>query len=88
MVSGGDDMRSVSSLRKIDELGRVVIPYDMRNMVGIQPQDLLEIYVENGRVVVDKFQPGCIFCDEGEDLIAYRGVNVCRKCRIRLGNYG
>lgn len=81
-------MRSVSSLRKIDELGRVVIPHDMRNMAGIQSQDILEIYVENGRIVMDKFQPGCVFCDSGETLVAYRGKNVCRQCRIRLGNYG
>ncbi len=76
-------MKATGILRKIDELGRIVIPKEMRDSMGIREGDPMEIYVQDDRIVLQKFSMGCIFCGGSEELGEYKGKPVCRIC---LGN--
>ena len=62
-------MKSTGIVRKVDELGRVVIPIELRRTLDINIKDPLEIYVDNDRVVLNKYQPnmGCQITGESSD---------------------
>jgi len=70
--------------RKVDDLGRIVLPVEMRRMFGIQPGDELQIAVEGACILLHKPQPGCIFCGGLDGLRAYRDKPVCRPCARQL----
>ena len=80
-------MRLTGALRKVDELGRIVLPADIRKALDIQPQDSVEIYVERDCIVLQKFQPACVLCGSPVRLMAYRGKNICEACRADLGKF-
>ena len=73
-------MKSTGIIRKIDELGRFVIPMEMRNKLGISNNDSLEIYVGGTSIVLRKYQPDCVFCGSSRNVVSYKGKNVCEKC--------
>ena len=73
-------MKSTGIVRKIDELGRIVLPIELRRNLGIEEKDALEIYVEGASVILRKYQPSCIFCDNVRDISVFKGKNVCPKC--------
>ena len=77
-------MKATGIVRKVDELGRIVLPIELRRTLNIAIKDALEIYVEGEEIMLKKYQPACIFCGEGKDLISYHGKNVCRSCRQKL----
>lgn len=68
-------------IRTIDELGRVVIPREMRNLLGLKIKDKLEIRVNgNNELILKKFEKHCVFCDSKEDLIDFCDQKICSKC--------
>lgn len=74
-------MKSLGILRKIDELGRIVLPKELRTAFNIQSGDALEIYTEkDNTIVLKKHQPNCIFCGSDENLKEYKGILVCQQC--------
>jgi len=73
-------MKSTGVVRKVDDLGRVVIPKELRGSLDIKPQDPMEIFVDGKRLVLSKYVPGCIFCPELSDLIEFQGRMICRGC--------
>ena len=73
-------MKSTGIIRKIDELGRFVIPMEMRNKLDISSNDTLEIYVEGTTIMLKKYQPDCVFCGSSKNVTPYKGKNVCEKC--------
>jgi len=74
-------MRAFGIVRKVDELGRVVIPMELRRTMGIEEKTPLEIFTnENGEVVLRKYEPGCHFCGDLNNLVDYSGVRVCKDC--------
>ena len=73
-------MKSTGIIRKVDDLGRIVLPIELRRMLDIAERDELEIFMENDRIVLRKFEPACIFCASERGLVAYRGKNVCQEC--------
>lgn len=73
-------MKSTGIIRKIDELGRFVIPMEMRNKLSISNNDSLEIYVEGTSIILKKYQPDCVFCGSSKNVVEYKGKNVCEKC--------
>lgn len=79
-------MKSTGIVRKIDELGRFVIPMEMRNKLGISNNDSLEIYVEGTSIILKKYQPDCVFCGNSKNITEYKGKNVCEKCLNDLKN--
>ena len=72
-------MKSTGIIRKIDELGRFVIPMEMRNKLDISNNDSLEIYVEGTSIILRKYQPDCVFCGSSKNVKEYKGKNVCEK---------
>lgn len=73
-------MKSTGIVRKVDELGRIVLPIELRRTLDIAEKDSLEIYMDGPSIVLKKYQPTCIFCDEAKDVISFRGKNVCQNC--------
>ncbi len=73
-------MRTPGMLRKVDDLGRLVIPHEMRKAMQIDRGDVLELYLEEDRLVVKKFAPACIFCGGTDSLVTYEGKNICGTC--------
>ena len=77
-------MKSTGIVRKVDELGRIVLPIEMRRTLDIAEKDALEIYVEGASVMLKKYKPSCIFCDTAKDVSEFKGKNVCPKCLKEL----
>lgn len=73
-------MKSTGIVRKVDELGRVVLPIELRRTLDINIKDSLEIFVEGDRIILKKYQATCVFCNKDEDLIVYKGHAVCHDC--------
>lgn len=73
-------MKATGILRKIDGLGRIVIPMEIRNKLNISQNDPLEIHVEGNSIVLRKYEPDCTFCGSSKNVVEYKGKNVCEKC--------
>lgn len=80
-------MRSTGIIRKVDELGRIVLPIELRRMLDIGEHDEVEIFVENDRIVLQKFEPACLFCGSARSLVTYRGKNVCQECIGKMADF-
>lgn len=81
LVGKGDVcMKSTGIVRKVDELGRVVIPIELRRTLGIDEKDALEIYVDQEKIILKKYEPACVFCGSADDVQHFRGKLVCREC--------
>ena len=72
--------KDTGMIRRLDELGRIVIPIEIRNQFNIVEKDPIEIYVENNSIVLKKFEPNCIFCGKTNDLVEYKQRLICKKC--------
>ena len=79
-------MKSIGIVRKVDELGRIVLPIELRRTLDIAEKDALEIYVEGSSIVLKKYRPSCIFCDSTKDVVVFKGKNVCPKCLREMKN--
>lgn len=73
-------MKSTGMVRRVDELGRVVIPKEIRSKLDIEEKDPLEIYVEGSSIILKKFQTNCIFCGSTNNLVSYKDKLICSKC--------
>jgi AbrB family transcriptional regulator, transcriptional pleiotropic regulator of transition state genes len=67
-------------IRHIDELGRIVIPIEIRKSFGLGEKDPLEISVKDDTILLSKPQGVCVFCGRDEPLEEYRGRSICRVC--------
>lgn len=70
--------------RRIDHLGRLVIPREYRKVFGIRDGDLLDMTIEGDAVIVRKLQRACVFCDSLDDLGMFKGKLVCAPCLVQL----
>ena len=73
-------MKSTGIVRKVDELGRIVLPIELRRTLNIDIKDSLEIYVENDSIILKKYEPSCIFCGNSEDVKEFKGKIICSTC--------
>ncbi len=73
-------MKSTGVVRKLDDLGRIVIPIELRRTMDIGLRDTLEIFTEDDKIVLKKYHPSCIFCNDAREVISYKGKLVCKKC--------
>ncbi len=73
-------MKSTGIVRKVDGLGRMVIPIELRRTLGIDTKDPLEIYVDGDKIILKKYEPACIFCGEAGDTVEFKGKIVCSDC--------
>lgn len=81
-------MKSTGIVRKVDELGRVVIPIELRRTLNIEEKDALEIFVEGDMVILRKYEPACIFCGQAKNVRDLKGKNVCPKCIDEIAKLG
>ena len=79
-------VKSTGIVRKVDELGRIVLPIELRRTLDIAEKDALEIYVEGSSIVLKKYRPSCIFCDSTKDVAVFKGKNVCPRCLREMKN--
>ena len=77
-------MKSTGVVRKVDELGRVVLPAEVRKCLEINEKDPLEFFVDGDRIILKKYQPGCIFCGSMEGVTSFEGKNLCAACIRKL----
>lgn len=77
-------MKSTGIVRKVDELGRVVIPIELRRTLQIAEKDALEIYVDGEKIILKKYEPACIFCGSASDVRNYREKNICVDCLAEM----
>ena len=81
-------MKSTGIVRKMDELGRIVLPMEIRNTFDINPRDPLEIFIDEDCIVLRKYQPACVFCGDPRDNVIFGQKRVCKKCIEGNGNNG
>lgn len=77
-------MKSTGMTRPVDTLGRVVLPKEIRTNFGLAVNDPMEIYVDGDAIILKKYHPACIFCDESTDVITFNGKMICRSCLAKL----
>lgn len=73
-------MKSTGIVRKVDELGRVVLPIELRRTLSIAEKDPLEIYVDEDMIVLKKYESSCVFCGSVKNIINYKGKSICSAC--------
>lgn len=77
-------MKSTGIVRKVDELGRIVLPIELRRTLDIAVKDSLEIYVDGNSIVLKKYEPACVFCNDAKNVLNYKGKNICPSCLAEL----
>lgn len=77
-------MKSTGVVRRLDNLGRIVVPIELRRNLGIADNDSLEIYTEGELIILKKYEPACIFCGDAKDVENYKGKNICKNCLQEL----
>ena len=79
-------MKSTGIIRRVDELGRVVIPIEIRNQFNIVEKDPIEIFVNGSSIVLKKYEPNCIFCGNNKDLLSYNDKLICTECANKIAS--
>ncbi len=77
-------MKATGIVRKVDELGRIVLPIELRRTLDIEVRDPLEIYLDGDRIILQKYENACIFCGSTRGLSNYRGKNICQECAGKI----
>ena len=73
-------MKATGIVRNVDELGRIVLPIELRRILDIAERDTLEIYVDGPSIILTKYQRTCIFCGDSKNNITYKGKTICEVC--------
>ena len=79
-------MKSTGIVRNLDELGRVVIPKEIRRKLNIEQKDPIEIFIEGNSIVLKRYENGCIFCNNSKDLQLYKEKLICKKCLEKISD--
>lgn len=77
-------MKSIGIVRKLDELGRIVIPRELRRTLDIKEKDSLEIFVDGDQIILRKYEPACVFCGQADGVNSVHGKNICPECIARI----
>lgn len=81
-------MKALGIVRRMDCLGRIVVPIELRRILGIAEKDGLEIYVDQDRIILRKYEPACIFCGSTKGTKEINGKKVCTDCRVKISRAG
>ncbi len=81
-------MKATGVVRRVDGLGRIVIPKEIRRVNGIQYGDPMEILIDGDNIVLHRYEPGCIFCDRTDEIITFKGKKICQKCLTAMAAIG
>ena len=79
-------IKSTGIIRKIDPLGRIVLPMELRNKLGVKEKDPIEILVDGSSIILKKYNPNCVFCGSSKDLFEYNDKLICNKCKDKIIN--
>lgn len=79
-------MKSTGITRKLDSLGRIVLPSELRNLLNINIKDEIEIYTEGDYIILKKYENSCVFCGEMKNLLKYKDKHICKDCKLSLLN--
>jgi transcriptional pleiotropic regulator of transition state genes len=79
-------MKSTGFVRRVDTLGRIVLPVELRRAFVIALKDPMEIYVDGEQVILKKYEPACVFCGQARSIENYKGKNICYNCMEELKN--
>ena len=77
-------MKSTGIVRRVDELGRIVLPIELRRSLNINERDTLEIFVDDEKIILKKYEPADIFTGSMDDLIEYKGKKVSKESIIEM----
>ena len=77
-------MKSTGIVRRIDELGRVVLPIELRRTLNLEVRDPMEIFMEGDTIVLRKYEAACLFCGSARQLTEFRGKQICSECLRQL----
>ncbi len=77
-------MKSTGMVRPVDELGRIVLPKELRRSLSINPRDSVEIFTDGDRIVLQKYEPACIFCGNADHVVYYEGKRICSDCLAKI----
>ena len=77
-------MKSTGVVRKVDELGRIVLPAEIRQSMDIQVKDAVEIFTDENRIILQKYHPGCIFCKNVDNVVYFQDKRICAECLEKL----
>lgn len=80
-------MKSTGVVRKVDELGRIVLPIEIRKTLDIQQKDAIEIFIDEDKIILQKYQPACIFCNQVNDVVYFNGKRVCTACIEKMKSH-
>ena len=79
-------MKSTGIVRNVDELGRIVIPKELRDILGFREKQDVEIFVNDDEIVLKKYDIGCTFCTNSDDIFLFKGKFVCDTCTNDISN--
>lgn len=79
-------MKSTGIVRRIDDLGRIVLPIELRRTLGISDRDSLEIYVDQNSIILKKYEPACIFCGSADEIKHFKDKTICSSCLKELND--
>ena len=77
-------MKSTGVVRQVDQLGRIVLPKELRTILGIDVKDSIEIFTDGDKIVLQKYQPACTFCNNANDVIYFNGKRICAECITKI----
>ena len=78
--------KSIGIVRNLDELGRIVLPMELRNKLGIKEKDPIEIFTKGSSIILQKYEQSCIFCGSSKDLTEYKEKLICENCLKNIKN--
>ena len=79
-------MKATGIVRNIDELGRIVVPKEIRNRLGIAKNDPVDIFVDGDSIILKKYAPLCHFCGSADSVVEYKEKMICRACALEIAN--
>ena len=77
-------MKSTGIVRKVDELGRIVLPIEIRKVMDIKEKDSIEIFTDTDQISLKKYHPACVFCNDADNVVYFSGKRVCAACIEKL----
>lgn len=79
-TKGGRNLKSTGIVRKVDQLGRIVIPVELRRNLNVDTEDPMEIFVDEDLIILKKYEPSCIFCGQARNLEIFKNKKICPSC--------
>ena len=79
-------MKSTGVVRQLDTLGRIVLPIELRRTMDIGVKDMVEIFVEDDKIILKKYHPACIFCGDADNIVFFNGKRICQNCLEEIKN--